>query len=140
MVAESIVKIGFPYAPRTMKEKGLPCCISDSRNNPIKGRVLIMIKFCNTLCCKGSLLLLIILSLLSNKRVWVMKNVPPVPDDLWHAVPIIKPLSRLAKKLINEIKAIVLNLVLCWLHIILEDMVLKLIFEIITYVSPKSVP
>src|SRR5260370_42102159 len=48
MVAESIVKIGFPCSPRTMKEKGLPCCISYSGNNPIKGRLLIRIELANT--------------------------------------------------------------------------------------------
>src|SRR6267154_4993324 len=141
MIAKGVVKIGLACASRTMKEKCLPCCIGNGRDNPIKGRVLIRIKIGNTLCCKGSLLLLVILSLLCNKGIWIMKNVPPVSHYLWHAVPILKPPSRLVKKLINKIETIVLDLLLCWLHIsILKDMVLKLVFEVITYVLPKSVP
>src|SRR5580698_5854224 len=141
MVAKSVVNISLACAPRTMKEKGLSCCIGNSSNNLVKGRMLIRIEIGNTLHCKGSLLLLIILSLLYNEGIWIMKNVSPISHHLWHAIPISKPLSRLAKKLINKIKAIVLNLFLCWLHIsIVKDMVLKLVFEIITYVLPKSVP
>jgi len=124
-----------------MKEKSLSSCVGDSRDNPIKGRVLIRIKISNTLCCKGSLLLLVILPLLCNKGIWIMKNVSPVSCHLRHAVPILKPPSRLPKKLINEIKTKVLNFILCWLNIsILKDAGLKLVFEIITDVLPKSVP
>src|SRR6266436_2321097 len=139
MVAKSVVEICLACTSRAMKEKCLPCFIGDSQINPLKGRVLIRIEFGNTLCCKGSLLLLIVLSLLHNKGIWIMKNVSPVSYHLWHAVPILKPLSRLAKKLINEIKTVILNLLFCWLHVlILKDMILKLMFEIITYSGLKN--
>ena len=124
-----------------MKEKGLFCCIGNGRYNLIEGRELVRIEIGNILCCKNTLLLLIILSLLCDKGIWIIKNVPSVSHHLWHAIPILKPLSRLVKKLIDKKETIVLDLLLSWLHIsILKDMVLKLVFEIITYVLPKSFP
>jgi hypothetical protein len=70
-VIKGIIKISLTYTFRTMKKKGLPYFTNDSSNNLVKGKVLISIKIGNTLCCKTSLLLKAILSLLCNKGILI---------------------------------------------------------------------
>jgi hypothetical protein len=138
MIAKGVVEIGLACTSRTMKEKDLSCRIGDSRRDLVKGRVLIRIEIGNVLLGKISLLLWIIVPLLSNKGIHVLKDGAPISCDLWHAVPILKSLPRLSKKLVDEIKAIILDLLLWWLLFsIMKD---RVALEIITNVLPKGVP
>jgi len=116
VVAKGVVKIGFACASRTLKEKDLPCSIGDSRGDFVKGRVLIRIEIGNLLFSKVSLLLWVVVPLLCNKGVEVLKKGAPILYNLWHAVPILKALSSLKEKLVNEIKAIIMYVLLWWLY------------------------
>jgi len=112
VIAKGIVEIGFACTSRTMKEKDLSCCVGDSRSDLVKGRVLIRIEIGNVLFSKVSLLLWVIVPLLCNKGVEILKDGAPISCDLWQRVPMLKPLPRLRKKLVNEIKTIILYLLL----------------------------
>jgi hypothetical protein len=112
VVTKGVVEIGLACASRTMKEKDLSCCVGNSRSDLVKGRVLIRIEIGNVLFSKVSLLLWVIVPLLCNKGVEILKNGAPISCDLWQAVPIMKPLPRLRKKLVNEIKTIIQYLLL----------------------------
>src|ERR1700755_3279798 len=112
MIAKGVVDICLACAPRTMKEKDLPCFVSDSRSDLVKGRALIRVESGNVLFSKGSQLLWIIVPLLCNKGVQVLKKGAPISCDLWQGVPILEALASLYEKLVNEEKAIVLYLLL----------------------------
>src|SRR6202789_2149404 len=112
VIAEGVVHIGFACASRTMKEKDVSCFVDDSSSDSVKGRALIRIKGSNVLCNKISLLQYIIVPLLRNKRIQILKKGAPIPYNLWQGVSILKALPSLNENLINEIKAIILNLLL----------------------------
>jgi hypothetical protein len=135
MVAERVVEVSLACAPRTMEEEGLPCLVCDRRTDLLKGSLLSKIKPANVLLCKSSLLPQVILQLLPEK--WVPSPGCPVPCDLWHAVPILKPLPRVSKELINEIKTIILDFFLGWM--IPQDTCMMAL-QIITNVDPMVVP
>jgi hypothetical protein len=87
------------------------------------------------LLCKSCLVLLVILQLLPKKGV--PSPGCPVSCNLWHAVPILKPLPRVSKELINEIKTIILDFFLRWM--IPQDTCMMAL-QIITDVDPMVVP
>jgi hypothetical protein len=99
--------------------------------------VLIRVEIGNVLFNKFSLLLWIVVSLLCNKRAQILKDGAQISCDVWHKVPFLKMLPRLSKKLVDKIKAIILNLLLCWLCLpITKD---RMVLEIITDVLPKGI-
>jgi hypothetical protein len=133
MVAEGVVEVCLACAHRTIKEEGLPCLVCDRRTDLLKNSLLSEI---NVLLCKSSLVLQVILQLLPEKRV--PSPGCPVSHNLWHAVPIMKPLSRLSKKLVNEIKPIILDIFLRWINP--QDacmMALQIITDVDSMVVPK---
>src|SRR5258708_12259406 len=87
---------------------------------------------------KVSMVKQIIVPLLQNKGVQILKSSTPIPYHLWHGVPILKPLPRLRKKLVNKIEAIVMDLLLCWLWV--PVMKNGVVLQVITDVLPKGVP
>jgi hypothetical protein len=74
--------------------------------------VLIRIETGNLLFSKMGLLLWIVVPLFCNKGIEILKKGAPIARDLWHAVPILKPLSSFNEKLVNKVEAIVLNVLL----------------------------
>ena len=112
VVAKGIVKIGLACATSTLNKKDLPCSVGNCSRDSVKGRVLIRIKIGNLLFSKISLVQQIILPLLCNKRIEILNKGAPIPYNLWHAVPILKAFSSLNEKLVNEIKAIVMYVLL----------------------------
>ena len=88
------------------------------------------------LLCQYALFILIVYMLLLNKTI--AHPGPPVLSKLWHGVPIPQPLASVGEKLINQIKAIVLDLLLR--RVFNSAIDLKLMLEIITDVRPKCVP
>lgn len=110
MVAKGVVDVCLACAARTMKEKGLSCLVEDSRTDPFKSCLLSRIKSGNVLLCIICLLLCVIVQLLSEE--WIPCPACPVPNNLWHAVPVPKLPPRGSKELINEVKPIIANVLL----------------------------
>ena len=69
VMAKGVVEVCLASASRPMKEKGLARSGSDSRNDSVKGSMLVRIEIGNTLGCKLSLLLSVVLSMFCKKRV-----------------------------------------------------------------------
>jgi hypothetical protein len=136
MVAKGVVKVGLACASRTMKEKGLPCLIGDSRTDLLKGCVLSRIEPANMLLSKFCLIKCIIVQLLSKE--WIPNPGPPVPNNFWHAVPVPKVLARGSKKLIDEVKPIIMNLCLGW--IVPKNVCMPCMPQIITNGFTMGVP
>src|SRR5882757_6552757 len=137
LIAESVVDISLACATGTMKKEGLASLVSDCLQDFLKDGSLIWIKAVLMLCCQDCLLLHIIAALLYN--VMVVEVCIPILSDLRHVWPIFSErLSRELEKLINEVEAIILNIVICGVDT--NVALLKAIAQVITDVRPVCVP
>ena len=135
-IAKGIIEVGLASAPRPMKKEDLPCSIGDGRNDLVKCSSLIWVQFGNMLFCQSLLFIHIICMLLLDEVI--AQNGPLVHIRQWHSVPILQPPIGMREKLINQIKAQVLNLLLRRLQNL--SIVLNVITEIITDMMPKPIP
>ena len=120
-----------------MEKEGLASLVVDCMHDLIKDSPLVLIESVLILCCQLCLLHGIIPALLCDQTVFDVGF--PVLSDLRHIWPIIlEGLSRDHKKLIDEVKAIILNVFICWIGT--DVGVLELISQVITNVRPVCVP
>jgi hypothetical protein len=120
-----------------MEKESLASPVVDCMHDLIKYSALVQIESVPILCCQLCLLHRIIPALLCDETVFDVGF--PILSDLRHIWPIpLEGLSRDHEKLIDEIKAIILNIIICWIGT--DVGVLKLISQVITNVRPVCVP
>ena len=136
-IAESVVDISFACATRTMEKEGLASLVGDCLHDFLEDSLLVCIEVVLMLCCQDCLLLHIIAALLCN--VTVVEVCIPILSDLRHVWPIFSErLSRELEKLINEVEAIILDIVICGVDT--NVALLKAIAQVITDMRPVCVP
>jgi hypothetical protein len=135
-IAESVVDVGLPSTTWTMKEEDLASVIVDGIQDLVIGGPLLSIQAVLILCRQNGLVLQIIRTLLVDETI--SDDGMPVMVVFGHSRVISEGLVGLGQKLIYEVKAILVNVIIGGVGQVV--MVYELVAEIVADVLAKGCP